>query len=68
MITSTKRVDNATEHSAAQFVRNLCEHRTRKPVLRHGAEIAVGVNPCQTVEAQSELLQRFVGQLSMTMT
>ena len=44
MITSTKRGGNATERSAAQFVRNLCEQRTRKPVLRHYAEIAVGVD------------------------
>ena len=44
MITSTKRGDNATERSAAQFVRNLCEQRTRKPVLRHCAAIAVGVD------------------------
>ena len=44
MITSTKRGDHATERSAAQFVRNLCEQRTRKPVLRHDAEIAVGVD------------------------
>jgi hypothetical protein len=44
MITSTKRGDNATERSAAQFVRNLCEQGTRKPVLRHDAEIAVGVD------------------------
>jgi hypothetical protein len=36
MITSTKRGGN--ERSAAQFVQNLCEQRTRKPVLRHGAE------------------------------
>ena len=36
--------DNATERSAAQFIRKPCEQRTRKPVLRHGAERAVGVD------------------------
>ena len=63
MITSRKRGDNATERSAAQFVGNPCEQRTRKPVLRHDAEIAIGVDfvpDCRGPVGASAALRRSV--------